>query len=176
MPRMQMIDPATDTGPGAEILNGPLKQKQINIFKGLAVNAGVLQAFLGFAGGVKTGALTDAEHEIIALVTGQKRNCGYCLAAHTQIAKGVGIDEDMALEIRQGSSKTPKHQSLIDFVNAILDTEGFVSDSQLDRVRAAGYDDAAIIEMIGAIAVNTFTNLFNHVAETQIDFPVPASV
>ena len=32
MPRLTSIDPATDTGAGADLLNGPLKEKQINIF------------------------------------------------------------------------------------------------------------------------------------------------
>ena len=176
MPRLNIVDPTTDTGAGADILNGPLKEKQINIFKGIATNPGVLKAFLDFAGGVKAGSLTPTEHEIVALVTGQKRNCEYCLAAHTQIAKGAGIDEELSLKIRQGSAHDDRHQALIDFTAAILDTDGFVTDAQLSAFRGAGYDDAAAIEVLGAIAVNTFTNLFNHVNETEVDFPVAAAV
>ena len=59
---------------------------------------------------------------------------------------------------------------------AILDSDGFVSDNQLDSFRRVGYDDAAAIEVIGQITAMTFTNLFNHVNETEVDFPVPASV
>ncbi len=176
MPRLHTVDPVTDTGPGAEILNGPLKNKQINIFKGLATNPNVLKAFLGFAQGVHGGALTDPEHEITALLTAQKHNCEYCLAAHTQIAKGVGIDEETSLAIRKGHTADPKQQALIDFVNAVLETDGFVTDDQLDTFRSAGYNDAAVIEAVAGIAVMTFTNLFNHVNETEVDFPVPATV
>lgn len=176
MPRLNIVDPASDTGAGADLLNGPLKSKQINIFKGMATNAGVLKAFLSFAGGVKAGALTDAEHEIVALATSQKRHCEYCLAAHTQIAKGAGIAEDLALKIRQGQVEDPKQQALIDFVHAVIETDGFVTGEQLEAVRGAGYDDAAIIEVLAEITVMTFTNLFNHVNETEIDFPVPAAV
>ncbi|UCD75804.1 MAG: carboxymuconolactone decarboxylase family protein [Phycisphaerales bacterium] len=176
MPRLQTIDPTTDTGPGAEMLNGPLKNKQINIFKGLAVNPGALKAFLGFSGGIKGGALSDAEHEVVALTTSQERNCHYCLAAHTQIARGAGIDEEQALRIRQGTSDDPRHRALIGFTTAILDSDGFISDDQLESFRAAGFDDAAVIEVIGQIAAMTFTNLYNHVNETEVDFPVPASV
>ena len=89
MPRLASIDPATDTGPGADILNGPLKAKQINIFKGLAAHPPVLQAFLEFAGGVKGGALTPAEHEVVALVMSTKNECRYCAAAHTKVASTV---------------------------------------------------------------------------------------
>ncbi len=176
MPRLNIVNPKTDTGPGAEILNGPLKEKQINIFKGVATNPGVLKAFLGFAGGVKSGSLTPAEHEIVALVCGQKRACEYCLAAHTAVAKGTGIDEDLALKIRQGDANDDRHQSLVDFTNAMLEHDGRVTDGQLKAFRTAGYDDAAAIEVIGAIAVNTFTNFFNQLNQTEVDFPVPASV
>ena len=176
MPRLNVVDPNTDTGTGADILNGPLKDKQINIFKGIANNAGVLKAFLGFAGGVKGGSLTDAEHEVVALVTAKHRKCDYCTAAHTQIALGTGINEDQSEAIRRGNGADDRQQAIIDFTAAIIETDGFVSDEQLNNFKNAGFDDAAVVEVIGAIAVNTFTNFFNHVNETTVDFPEPAAV
>jgi alkylhydroperoxidase family enzyme len=91
-------------------------------------------------------------------------------------ATGAGIDEELALKIRQGRVNNPRHQALIDFVNAILETEGDVSDEQLEAFRAAGYDDAAIVEVLGEITVITFTNFFNHLNHTELDFPVAAAV
>lgn len=176
MPRLNVVDPKTDTGPGADILNGPLKDKQVNIFKGMANNPGVLKAFLAFAGGVKAGSLTDAEHEVVALVTAALRKCDYCTAAHTQIAQGTGLTEDQIEQIRRGQGADDRQQALIDFTKAILETDGFVSDDQLNTFKNAGFDDAAVVEVIGAITVNTFTNLFNHVNETTVDFPEPAAV
>ncbi|MCA9295414.1 MAG: carboxymuconolactone decarboxylase family protein [Phycisphaerales bacterium] len=176
MPRLSVVDPAVDSGAGADLLNGPLKNVQINIFKGMATNPAVLKAFVAFSAGVKTGALSDVEHEIIALVCGQKRQCEYCLAAHSHLAMQAGVHDQEVLNIRKGQASDDRHQSLIDFVTAILDTEGFVSDDQLANFRAAGFSDAAVIEVIGGIAVNTMTNLFNHVHETEVDFPVPAAV
>jgi uncharacterized peroxidase-related enzyme len=176
MARLRAVNPTTDTGRGAEILNGPLKAKQINIFKSVAANPGVLEAFLAFAGGVKSGKLTPAEHEIIALTVAQHNDCDYCLAAHTQLAKGAGIDEDRALRIRQGGADDDRHQTIIDFTQAILDSKGNVTDRQLEAFRNAGFDDAAVIEVVGAIAVNEFTNTFNRLNRTEVDFPVAAAV
>jgi uncharacterized peroxidase-related enzyme len=176
MPRLNTVDPAHDHGPGAGLLNGPLKSKQINIFKGLATNAGVLEAFLGFKKGILTGAITPAEHEVVTLVASQRNGCEYCLAAHTQVARRLGIDEDQALRIRQGQGADPKQQALIDFTAAIIDTNGYVSDAQLDAFRQAGYGDEAVIEVIAELAVSYFTNFFNHVHETEIDFPVAQPV
>ena len=176
MPRTKSIDPTTDTGPGADLLNGPLKSAQINIFKGMAAHPKVLEAFLGFSKGVKAGALSEAEHEVIALVSGQLRKCEYCTAAHTALGQKAGLSEDETVRIREGKSEDPKRQALVSFTKAVIETNGFVSDEQLQSFRDAGYDDEAVIEVIAGIAVNTFTNLFNHVHETEVDFPVPASV
>jgi len=176
MPRLATVDPANESGPGTDLLNGPLKDKQLNIFKGMATNPGVLKAFLAFSSGVKAGELSDLEHEVVALVCAQKRSCEYCTAAHAQIAMSLGASEQDVASIRRGSNEDDRAQALITFVLAILDTEGFVSDDQLESFRSAGFSDGAVIEVIGAVAVNTMTNLFNHVHETEVDFPVPAAV
>lgn len=176
MPRLATVDPANDSGPGADLLNGPLEDKQINIFKGMAVNPGVLKAFLGFMQGVKAGALTDREHEVVALVCGQVRKCDYCTAAHTAMAQGIGMDEGLVLSIRKGTPDDDRLRAVADFTRAVLDTDGFVSDEQLDAFRDAGFGDDAVVEVLAAISVNTFTNLYNHVHETEIDFPEPAAV
>ena len=39
-------------------------------------------------------------------------------------------------------------------------------------VKAAGYDDAQMIEIVLHVALNTWTNYINEVAKTDIDFPV----
>ena len=46
-----------------------------------------------------------------------------------------------------------------------------MSDDDLAQVRAAGYDDADIAAIIGHVALNVFTNYFNRVAHTDVDFP-----
>jgi len=49
---------------------------------------------------------------------------------------------------------------------------GRVADADLAAVRAAGYDDAQIVEIVQHVALNVFTNYLNEVARTEIDFPV----
>jgi len=46
-----------------------------------------------------------------------------------------------------------------------------VTDAQLQATRSAGFSDEAIVEMVAHVALNIFTNYFNHVAATMIDFP-----
>ena len=50
---------------------------------------------------------------------------------------------------------------------------GLSNDLKADAaVKAAGYTDAQIIEIVLHVALNTWTNYINTVAETEIDFPV----
>ena len=39
-------------------------------------------------------------------------------------------------------------------------------------LRLAGFDEAAVIEIVANVAVNVLTNYINNVALTDIDFPV----
>jgi len=176
MPRLECIDPTTDSGPGADILNGPLKAKQINIFKGLAAHPSVLEAFVAWAGGSKGGELSPAEVEVVQLATAQRYDCDYCLAAHTMVAAGTGLDDSDCEAIRRGDSENPRLQALVNFTNAVLDTTGNVSDQQLADFRSAGYSDQAVIEVVAGISVMTFTSFYNHIHDTEVDFPQAAAV
>jgi alkylhydroperoxidase family enzyme len=46
-----------------------------------------------------------------------------------------------------------------------------VRDADVDAARAAGLDDGDLGEVVAHVALNVFTNYFNSVAGTEIDFP-----
>jgi alkylhydroperoxidase family enzyme len=46
-----------------------------------------------------------------------------------------------------------------------------VSNQELEAVRVAGFGDAAIVEIVGTVFINAFTNAINHVAESEPDYP-----
>ncbi len=176
MPRLNVVDPANATGKVKEIFDGPLKGKHLNIFKGLANSAAALDAYLSFSGSLKGGALTDAEREVVALAVGEANGCGYCVAAHTVIGKGAGLSEDQTVAARRGQLDDPKLNAVARFALALHEKRGNASQEDLDAFRAAGYDDGHITEVIGAYALSTFTNFFNHVNDSAIDFPAPPSL
>jgi hypothetical protein len=53
----------------------------------------------------------------------------------------------------------------------LIEARGQISDAQLAAARLAGLDDARIVEIVAAVALNTMTNFMNNVAHTDIDFP-----
>lgn len=57
------------------------------------------------------------------------------------------------------------------FAGRMVVERGWVSDEDMQRVRDAGYTDGEIVEIIAVVALNTFSNYFNHIAQAEIDFP-----
>ena len=173
MPRLNTIDPATTSNPAVQqIFQGPLKGKELNIFKGMANSAAVLNGYLGIAGALSKASLSAKEQEVIHLAVSQDNNCDYCLAAHTTIGKGAGLTEAQTIGARQGHIEgDAKLDALAKFALALHTKKGFVEDSDLQAFRAAGYNDGAIAEVTLVYGLATFTNFFNHVNDTAIDFP-----
>ena len=48
---------------------------------------------------------------------------------------------------------------------------GEISTESLDRVRTVGFSDGEIAEIVANVALNIYTNYFNIVATTEVDFP-----
>jgi alkylhydroperoxidase family enzyme len=72
---------------------------------------------------------------------------------------------------RNGESRDPAAQAALTFARRVLDARGHVADAELGAVRAAGFDDAAVIEIVANVALNVLTNYINSMAQTDIDFP-----
>lgn len=173
MPRLDTVTLETATGETKEILTAINKKFGMvpNIFKGIANSPSALASIIGLTTPLQDGVLTPQEREVITLTVSQLNDCKYCLAAHTAVAQMAGLSKEETLNIRKGKPTDVKHKALVDFIKAIIDTKGFVSDTTLNNFKDAGYNDAAVAEVVAGIAYKTFTNYFNHIYETDIDFP-----
>ena len=60
---------------------------------------------------------------------------------------------------------------LLRFARTVLEKRGVIGDADIAAVREAGYGDAEIAEVVAHVGLNVFTNYFNNVAGTPIDFP-----
>lgn len=173
MSRIHQLAPEAAAGKAKDLLdavNGKLGLVP-NMTRAMANSPAVLEGYLGLSGALAKGRLSPKNREQIALAVGQVNHCDYCLAAHSTIGKMVGLTPEQILDSRRGTAVDPKSDAVIRFARKIVDARGQVSDADIGEVRAAGLDDGAIAEVVANVALNIFTNYFNHVAETDIDFP-----
>jgi uncharacterized peroxidase-related enzyme len=112
----------------------------------------------------------------IALAVSEADGCDYCLAAHSYVAGNFAkVAPEEITRNRQGKSSDPKRQAAISFAKALIETRGKVSDADFAAVKAAGWSDANIVEMIALSAQFLLTNFMNNAIQTPIDFPQTAS-
>ena len=117
------------------------------------------------------GNLNQKEVEAVALVVSQANECNYCLAAHTAIGKMIGFSEEETVDIRLGSATGSKLSALTKLALEITESRGVPAQSTVDAFFEAGYSKGALVDVIGLVALNTYTNYLNRLADTKIDFP-----
>ena len=173
MARIHQVAPESATGKAKELLDAVQGKLGLvpNLTRAMANSPAVLEGYLGLSGALGKGRLSAKNREQIALAVGQANLCDYCLAAHSAIGKMVGLTPEQILDSRRGTAVDPKSDAVIRFARKVVDERGRVSDADIADVRAAGLNDGAIAEVVANVALNIFTNYFNHVAETDIDFP-----
>ncbi|MBI1786467.1 MAG: carboxymuconolactone decarboxylase family protein [Acidobacteria bacterium] len=173
MQRITAIDPAEATGKAKQLLDGVQAKLGMtpNLMKTLANAPAALEAYLNFGAALGTGRLDAKLREQIALTVAQANACEYCLSAHSAIGKMVGLKPEEIAASREAHSQDAKREAGLQFARAVVEERGEVADAALARVRAAGYTDGEITEIVANVAVNLFTNYFNHVARTGVDFP-----
>ena len=131
---------------------------------------------MGMLGALAKGALPAATHERIALAVAEVNGCDYCLSAHAWLGKNVAkLDDAEMAANRRGGSTDVRADAAVRFARQVMERRGHVSDAELRAVRDAGYGDAQIIEIVQHVALNSWTNYVNNVAQTAIDFPVVAA-
>ncbi len=173
MPRLKAIETDKVEPKTKALLNGVQKKMGMtpNLMRTMANSPAVLEAYLGFGNALGQGTLQPQLREQIALTVGELNECQYCLSAHSALGKMVGLGDEEIADSRRGVSPDRKTEAVLQFARRIVTERGWVSDDDVAAVRAAGTSDAEIAEVVAHVAVNTFSNYFNHVAETDVDFP-----
>jgi uncharacterized peroxidase-related enzyme len=142
-----------------------------NMVKTMAQSPAVLESYLNFSGALAGGKLDARLREQIALIAAEVNGCSYCASAHTAIGKMVGLDGDAILAARKGHASDAKTEVALRFARNVILNRGEISDADVQEVSNAGFSAGEIGEIVANVALNIFTNYFNIVAGTEIDFP-----
>ncbi len=174
MSRLNSVNHETATGRAAELLDTVKSSMGLvpNLTKVMANQPAVLDTFLSIGGALSKGAFDAKTREAIALAVAGANQCDYCASAHSAISQSLNIEQGEITRNLQGGSGDTKLATLLEFATTIVVKQGKVSNDDIAKIRDAGFDDAAITEVTANVAANIFTNYINHVAQTEIDFPV----
>ncbi|UGX97964.1 peroxidase-related enzyme [Bradyrhizobium barranii subsp. barranii] len=126
-----------------------------------------MHATLGKSIGHKT-------RERLHIMTAEVNGCSYCLTAHSYLASKLNglTKEDMELN-REGHSTDPLADAALQFAYKVAKSRGHIEDADFAAVRAAGFTDTQIIDIVAETAFSFITNLFNNTFKTDLDPSFP---
>ena len=178
MPRLSVPSFESATGATAEIY-AQIKKTIGNVpntFAAIAAHGpAALKSVLAADAVLASSSLSKRDQETIKLIVSGVAGCDYCVAAHSMLGKLAGLKPEELKNIRDGKpTGDAKRDALARFVRKLAATSGTVSDDEFAAIKAAGYSDAQLVEISLAFATTAFTNVFNRINDTEIDFPAVA--
>ena len=144
-----------------------------NIASLLAASPAALQGYLALLTALDSGSIGALTAERIALAVAETIGCQYGLSLHTFHARnGIGLDDAEITANRNGASNDPQADAAVCFAAKLVRSQGAVGDDDLCALKAAGYDDGQIIEIVLHAGLNTLAGAINKVCQPEIDFPL----
>ena len=172
----RIVIPSKETAPAASrpLLDAVEKSLGVvpNLFRLLSLSPAALEGLLGLNGAL--GAALDLKtRERIAIAVAEVNGCDYCLSAHSYLGLNLAKLDQQEIDLNRAGRSGDAHADVaIRFAAKVASKRGHIEAADLLALRAAGYTDANIVEIVVVVALNVLTNLVNNVADTDIDFPV----
>lgn len=160
--------------PEAQIIFDQIQRrvgKVPNLYATIGYSAHALKGMLGLEENLNKGIFSPKEREAIYLVVSEVNNCAYCLAAHTMLAINKGFTEEETLAIRGGLAKDTKLEAVIQLAKSIAEKKGDADKTLIANFFEAGYNETALIELVGLVSLRAFTNYVYSLTNIPIDFP-----
>ena len=173
MTRVTLIDPAKATGPAADQLAEIKTAFGVvpNMFKAVANSPAALNSMWAGFGALGAGRLGAKLGEQIAVAIADRNGCHYCLAAHTALGRKAGATAQEMADAQAGRSTDARTAAALAFVAAVVERRADIAAADVDGLRAAGFDDGEIVEILAHVALNLFTNYVNVALDVPVDFP-----
>ena len=104
--------------------------------------------------------------ESIAILISNENGCQICVGEHQRIAKMLGMTEEQVNNVLEGleGMKIPENERLLlQFCLKAARKENYkIMQKDIDEVRAAGYSDSQILEVVAIVGyfnyINTISN------------------
>lgn len=110
------------------------------------------------------GGLPRAERELAAAAVSRYNGCIYCASVHARFATHFSVDEagkqavQRLLDGGTSAEQAPRWRAIVDASVALSQTPPRFGTSHVAALRAAGLEDAAIVDVIQAAAFFNWAN------------------
>ena len=130
----------------------------------------LVTALVGVFQQVHSSSLTEPEIQIVLLTDAVANSSAYAVAFHTALAlkQGVGSEETDAIRARL-VPRDRRFGALSTLATTLIEKRGHLSEPELDRFLAAGFNKEQILEVIAIVAASTITNYAGTIADPPLE-------
>ncbi|OXM75173.1 MULTISPECIES: carboxymuconolactone decarboxylase family protein [Amycolatopsis] len=164
--RLRALDPGGAPEKSRELLGGIVERHGSagEMIRTMAHSPALLQGYLELSRAMKRTKLPRAVCEKLAIAVQEWIGCGACLEAHIEGGRAAGLsDTDIALA-RQGTATDRRETALVEFAVRVLAEPASRTDDDVAGLRAHGWSERVIAEVVGLVSLNLLTGAFNLVA------------
>ena len=129
----------------------------------------LLRGYVDLSRAMKRTHLDRRITERIALAAQEWIGCEYCLAAHSAAARELGLGERDIELARQGTATDPRIAAIVAFGQQVVAAPAEISDGQVQELRALGYSEEQLAEVVGLVSLQLMTGAFNLLAGLEPD-------
>jgi uncharacterized peroxidase-related enzyme len=136
----------------------------------LAVSPQALKAYMTLHQLVTETNFDADEVTVVWQTINVEHACHYCVPAHTAVANGMGVDQDITDALRNESPlASAKLEALRQFTLLVVKNRGNVPKADVERFKAAGFTDRSITDVVLVLSQKVMSNYLNHMADTPVD-------
>ena len=131
----------------------------------------LLKGYLALDAEWNKTSFTPQERNLAFLAASLENECGYCIAAHSTVAKAFQkVPAETIAAIRAGESTGDKKtDALITLVRELVSKRGHASRAAIDNFLAVGYTKTQVMELLMAVALKTISNYLDHINPAPLD-------
>lgn len=119
------------------------------------------------------GSLSPKTKQAIAVLVSKDNSCNYCVAAHRQALRSLGVTDAELQQIEndiEHADFTKKELALINFARMANSSPLKTTDDDVANVLNAGATKSELIEALGVMEVFTSFNKFLDSLNIELDF------
>lgn len=134
-----------------------------NVYRAYSLRPQQLRGFIALYNSImmEDSELTKAEREMIAVAVSAQNHCFYCLTSHGAVLRIRAKDEVLADTIAanyRAADLTPRQRAMLDLAVKITDDSAAVGEHDIAGMRAHGFSDETIMDIIQTAALFNYSN------------------
>lgn len=163
MALLDYVTPAGATGRAGELLAEYDIERGSLLRPMLANYPPLLEAQMAYHEKIMQDGSLDRElKELAGVVVSQANDCDYCASSHREKLHTFGIPGERLADVDEAEydALSDRRRAAVEFAEQAATDPHRIGDDHLDSLRGVGFDDEAILELLGVVGMFTAANTY----------------